>query len=76
MKAIAIVGILLMVFGAVALGYQGFTYFSNDKVVDAGPIQVTAERSHTVWIPPVVGGAALAAGVLCFALGATSSKSS
>jgi hypothetical protein len=74
MKAIVLVGILLIGLGAVALGYQGFTYFTYDKVIDAGPVQVTAERAHTVWIPPLMGGAALAVGVLCVALGANSRK--
>lgn len=57
-----IVAILLIVLGALALAYQGFTYVTREKVVDAGPVQVTADREKTVWIPPVVGGVAIAAG--------------
>jgi len=54
-----IVGIVLVILGALALGYGGFSYVTREKVVDAGPVQVTAEREKTVWIPPVVGGIAL-----------------
>ena len=58
-----IVAIVLIVLGALALGYQGFTYVSREKVVDAGPIQISADRERTVWIPPIVGGVAVVAGL-------------
>jgi hypothetical protein len=51
------------------LAYHGFSYATRDKVVDAGPVQVTAEREHTVWIPPVGGGVGVAAGVALLVLG-------
>ena len=57
------VAIVLIVLGALALGYQGFTYVSREQVVDAGPIQISADRERTVWIPPIVGGAAVVAGL-------------
>jgi hypothetical protein len=38
-------------------------------VLDAGPVHVTAERERTVWIPPVIGAAALIAGVALLAMG-------
>lgn len=59
-----IIGIVLIICGILALVYGGFTYISNEKVVDAGPVQVHAERERTVWIPPVVGGAALVLGLV------------
>jgi hypothetical protein len=63
MKPAAIFGILLIVFGLVALAYQGFTYTRREKVIDLGPIQATAERQRTVPLPPIVGIVAVAAGV-------------
>jgi hypothetical protein len=63
MKPVAIVGVLLIVFGLVALAYQGFTYTRREKVIDIGPIRATAERVLTVPLPPIVGIAAVAAGV-------------
>ena len=56
-------GILLMVLGVIALAYQGFTYTTREKVVDAGPIQISADREKSVPIPPIIGGAALIAGL-------------
>ena len=63
MKPVGVVGVLLIVFGLVALAYQGFTYTRREKVIDLGPIQATAERQRTVPLPPVVGIVAVAAGV-------------
>jgi hypothetical protein len=63
-----VIAIVLIVLGVLALGYQSFTYVTHEKVVDAGPVQVTAERERTVWIPPVVGGAAVIAGLVMLGL--------
>ena len=62
-----VVGIVLVILGALALGYGGFTYVTRDNIVDAGPIQINANREKTVWIPPVVGGIAVVAGLLVIA---------
>ena len=70
MKPVAILGVLLIVFGLVALAYQGFTYTRREKVIDLGPIQATAERQRTVPLPPVVGIVAVAAGVALVVVGA------
>lgn len=64
-----VIGIVLVILGALALGYGGFTYVTRENVVDAGPVQVTAEKQKTVWIPPVVGGIAVASGLVLLATG-------
>jgi uncharacterized membrane protein len=64
-----IIGIVLIILGTLALAYQGFTYVTREKVVDVGPVQVTADREKTVWIPPVVGGVAVAAGAAMLIMG-------
>lgn len=58
------VGIVLIVLGVIALAYQGFTYTRREKAVDMGPIQVSVDKEETVPIPPILGGLALAAGVV------------
>jgi hypothetical protein len=60
MKAI---GALLLILGILALGYQGFTYVTRDKVVDLGPVEVTKQKTKTVYLPPILGVVALAAGI-------------
>jgi drug/metabolite transporter (DMT)-like permease len=58
-----ILGIALVVIGLFALAYQGFTYTTQKKVVDIGPIQATKEEHHTVPLPPILGALALISGV-------------
>src|SRR4029453_82015 len=64
MKASMIVGILLIVLGIVALGYEGITYTTREKVVDIGPLKASVEKKKTIPLSPVLGGAALIGGVV------------
>jgi hypothetical protein len=64
-----IVGILLIVVGVVALAYGGFSYTKREKIVDIGPIEATAETRETVPLPPLLGGLALAGGVVLLIAG-------
>ena len=70
MKAIAIVGIVLIVIGIVALAYQGISYTTKEKVVDLGPLKVEAEKEKTIPLPPVLGVLAIGAGVVLVVVGA------
>jgi hypothetical protein len=63
MKTTMLVAIILMALGFVSLAYQGFSYTTKEKVVDIGPIQVDAEKTKTVPLPPILGGLALAGGI-------------
>jgi hypothetical protein len=63
MKPISLAGIVLIVLGLAALAYQGITYTTRDTVIDLGPIHATAEREKTIPLPPILGIAAVAAGV-------------
>lgn len=56
-------GIVLIVLGALALAYQGIRYTTREKVIDLGPLQVTASERKSIPLPPIVGGAALVAGI-------------
>lgn len=73
MKPAAIIGIILIVIGVVALAYQGFTYTTHEdkKILDLGPLQATAhvERQKTVPLPPILGVAALAGGIVLVIVG-------
>ncbi|MGH7826282.1 MAG: DUF3185 domain-containing protein [Candidatus Binatia bacterium] len=64
MKPALLIGIILIVLGIVALAYQGITYTSREKVLDLGPVEATAEKEKTIPLPPIVGGLALAGGVI------------
>lgn len=59
-----IIGVVLIVLGAIALAYGGITYTSREKVLDIGPIEATAEREKTIPLPPVLGALAVAGGIV------------
>jgi hypothetical protein len=63
MSGKSILGIALIVIGALVLAYQGFSYTTNKKAVDVGPIQVNKREHHSVFVPPVIGAIALVGGV-------------
>jgi hypothetical protein len=69
MKTITIFAIILIALGVVALGYQGITYTTKEKVVDIGPLQVTTETTRTLPFTPIVGVAALVGGVALLLVG-------
>ncbi|HKW93388.1 MAG TPA: DUF3185 domain-containing protein [Methylomirabilota bacterium] len=63
-SGVMIVAIVLIVIGVVSLAYQGITYTTREKIVEIGPIKATADRERTIPLPPVLGGLALAGGVV------------
>ena len=66
MRPLAIVGILLIVAGAVVLALRGVSYTKERHSVQVGPLAVTAEEKG--FVPPVVGVVAIVlGGVLVFA---------
>ncbi|HXB03345.1 MAG TPA: DUF3185 domain-containing protein [Candidatus Angelobacter sp.] len=69
MKPVMLLGIALIVLGALALAYQGITYTTREKVVDLGPIQASVEKQKTIPLSPILGTVALAAGVILVVTG-------
>lgn len=63
MRTYTLLGIILIVVGIVAFAYQGITYRTREKVVDLGPVHMTAERTRTLPLPPIVGAIALVGGI-------------
>jgi len=64
MKPAGIVGIILIAIGIIALAYGGVSYTTREKVIDAGPVQVSADRQKTIPLPPVLGGICLVGGII------------
>jgi hypothetical protein len=59
-----LIGVLLIVFGIFALAYQGISYTQHKKVLDFGRVQATTKTEKQIPLPPVVGVAALAGGIV------------
>ena len=69
-SGVLIIAIVLIVIGVVSLAYQGITYTTREKIIDLGPIKATADKEKTIPLPPILGGLALAGGVVLLVVGA------
>ncbi len=61
--------IILIVLGVLGLLVGGFRIAYPDKVVDAGPVEVSVTKHKEVPLPPILGAVALVAGVALLATG-------
>jgi hypothetical protein len=69
MKPVTLLGIALIVLGALALAYEGFTYTTREKVVDLGPLKISADREKTLRVSPIIGALMLAGGIVLVVVG-------
>jgi uncharacterized membrane protein YidH (DUF202 family) len=67
---VKLIGVILIVFGLAALAIGGINYTKREKVLDIGPITATTEKHETIPLPPLVGIAAVVAGVVLVVSGA------
>ena len=74
MKTILVLGIVLVALGAAVLGYDHYSYTTTESVLQIGPITATAERTHTVALPAILGWLLIAGGVCALAFGALKKK--
>ena len=63
MRVQIVVAIILIALGIMALAFGGFSWRSNEKVVDLGPVEINKTKTHTVPIQPILGGLFLVGGV-------------
>ncbi|HTY68930.1 MAG TPA: DUF3185 domain-containing protein [Alphaproteobacteria bacterium] len=69
MKPLALVGLLLVGLGIVGLAFGRFSYTTDKKVIDVGPITASIAETHNVDVPDIAGIAAIIAGGLLFYVG-------
>jgi uncharacterized membrane protein len=70
MKRIVIVlGVVLILAGAVCLAHPDFTYGSDKEVAKIGPFQATVTQDKVVQIPPAASAAAVVIGLALVLLG-------
>lgn len=69
MRPKILIAVILIALGIVAFVYQGITYTTREKVVDFGPIQVTAEKTKTLPFLPILGAIALVGGIVLLVMG-------
>ena len=69
MKTYILTGIVLIAIGLFAFAYQGFTFTTREKVVDLGPIHMSADKTRTIPLPPIVGGISIVGGIVLLVVG-------
>jgi len=69
MRPLAVIGLLLVVLGIIALAVPSITYFTTERVADVGFFRIEVSRPHTIVFNPVVGVVALAVGIVLFLVG-------
>ena len=67
-----LLGVLLILFGTFVLGFQGVTFFTTERAVDAGPLKIDVQKPHTIVFHPVLGLASLAGGAVMVLAGSRS----
>jgi hypothetical protein len=63
-----IVGIALIVVGLVALAAGGVFWTKREKLIDAGPVQVSRDKHEGFPVPPMAGVIALVGGIILVAI--------
>jgi uncharacterized membrane protein HdeD (DUF308 family) len=69
MRGTVLLGVILLIAGLVGLASPMISYTKTEKVVDIGPVEVTADRTRHVPVPPIVGGLAAVAGLVIIVAG-------
>jgi hypothetical protein len=69
MKPIMIIGLILIVLGVGALAYKGITYTTQEKIIDIGSIQASADVQKTIPLSPILGGLSLVGGIVLVVIG-------
>jgi len=64
MNALKMVAVALIIAGALALTYGGFSYPKETQEAKIGPLELTVSERETVNIPVWVGAVAIVAGVI------------
>jgi uncharacterized membrane protein len=69
MRLLIVIGLILIVLGIVAVAVPSFTFFTTERVADAGFFKIDISRPHTIILNPIVGGAAVVAGIVLVLIG-------
>jgi hypothetical protein len=68
-NATKLVGLILVVGGALALAFGGFSYTKESSALKIGPLELSVKQKETVNVPLWAGIAAVVAGGLLLAFG-------
>ena len=63
MKPVAVLAIILIIIGVIALAYGDFSFTTREKVAEIGPLKIEKNKTRSVPLSPVLGVLALVGGV-------------
>ena len=75
MKKSVLIGIVLVVLGVLALGYEGITYVTQEEVLDIGPLDVDIEKKETLPFPRIAALIFLMSGIAALVFSSMKSSS-
>jgi hypothetical protein len=65
MKPAAVIGLLLLIVGVIALGYGGYVWVTGtEKVAEIGPVEIERQKDYAIHIAPIAGGLAIVGGLI------------
>jgi hypothetical protein len=71
MKPLVVIGLIVLILGVAALGYQGVAWVTTrDTVAKVGPVEVQADRQHAIPLWPILGGVGIVGGAVLMLIGA------
>jgi uncharacterized membrane protein YidH (DUF202 family) len=72
-KAVTMVGIVLIVLGIIGFAVGGISYTHEKKDIDMGPLLVTHQETRRLPISPIASTAAVVAGIVLVIVGSRKS---
>ncbi len=58
------IGFVLIVIGIIMTVVTGFNYVTRERVVDVGPVHISANKDNPIEWSPILGGVILVAGIV------------
>jgi hypothetical protein len=63
------VGLIILAFGLLISLFSGFNYVTQEKILEVGDLEITAEKTNRASWSPMIGIGVMAVGGIVFALG-------
>ena len=68
MRPTAMIAVVLIVIGVIALAYGGLSFTTKEKVAEVGPLKLEKDKTHSVALSPILGVVALVGGIALLAV--------
>ncbi|MGE5353152.1 MAG: DUF3185 domain-containing protein [Acidobacteriota bacterium] len=70
MKALTVIGIILILLGIAGFIFGGISFTKKEKALDLGPVELQTEKKETIPVTPIASGVAVIAGIVMVVVGA------